>query len=839
MPDRMTPKKAARLIRKQFGLVLVFVLLAQLSIAQKKSAQITGKLVNENDHALQGVSVMILGRSAGTTTNDSGWFSLSVPAEKSLALVFTYQDYKAQQRNFLLSKGETEQVLIRLEKTVQQLQEVTVQDDRSRTEAGLISINPKNALNLPTATGGIESLIKVFVGSNNELTSNYTVRGGSYDENLIYVNDFEIYRPYLVRNGQQEGLSFINPEMTRNVNFYNGGFQAKYGDKLSSVLDIQYKKPRAFGGSAYISLLEQGLQLEGTGAHNRFSYLVGARNRSNRNLLSSQETRGAYLPSASDLQGLFTWKFSDRWSAELLTNLSQTRFALQPESSQPSTSVFSPFYSANIGLDIQFDGREEDRYRTSMVGLALVQQARKNLRLKWMVSRYRDKEKEAIDIGGAYLFGERSMDETKPEFGSIVNPLGAGVFQQYARNQLDIRIWNFSHKGFLDKGHHYWQWGFSADHQEIRDKIREFEYQDSAGYSLPNQGGAFTLYSGVHGAANLQANRVSGFLQDNIQLGDSSGLGLQAGLRINYNDLNRELLVSPRLGISWKPMQWKRDIIFRGSAGIYQQPPFYREMRRYDGSVNTTLKAQKSWQVSGGLDYNFKAFNRVLRLTSEAYYKQLWDVVPYDIDNVRLRYYGENSAKAYATGLETRLFGEIVKDAESYVSLGFMRTRENLSNDSYYLYTRDSLNQVTDSSLTQHGWLRRPTDRLITLGLFFQDYLSTNKNVKVYINTLYGSNLPYNIPNDIRYRNALRIDPYLRIDIGFSALLLNSDRGKRRSHDPFRNFENIWATLEVFNIIDRANTISYLLIKDFANATYAVPNRLTPRLLNLKLVARW
>lgn len=845
MPDRMTPVKANRLIPKGRGIVLVFLLLllqqglVQQAAAQKKSALITGRLVDENDHAVQGVSIVILGKSGGTTTNDSGWFSLSVPAEKALALVFSYQGYKSQQRNFLLSNGETEQVLIRLEKTVQQLQEVTVKDDRGRTEAGLIAINPKNAINLPVATGGIESLIKVFVGSNNELTSNYTVRGGNYDENLIYVNDFEIYRPYLVRNGQQEGLSFINPEMTCNVSFYNGGFQAKYGDKLSSVLDIQYKKPRAFGGSAYVSLLEQGLQFEGTGAHNRFSYLVGARNRSNRNLLSSQETRGAYLPSASDLQGLFTWKFNERWSAELLTSLSQTRFALQPEFSQPSTSVFSPFYSANIGLDIQFDGREEDRYRTSMVGLALVQQARKNLRLKWMVSQYRDKEKEAIDIGGAYLFGERSMDETKSDFGSIVNPLGAGLFQQYARNYLDIRIWNFSHKGFLDKGRHYWQWGMSADHQEIRDQIREFEYQDSAGYSLPNQGSAFNLYSGIRSAASLQANRISGFLQDNIQLGDSSGVGLQVGLRINYNDLNRELLVSPRVGASWKPMHWQRDIIFKGSAGIYQQPPFYREMRRYDGSIHTALKAQKSWQVSGGLDYNFKGFNRVLRLTAEAYYKQLWDVVPYDIDNVRLRYYGENSAKAYATGIETRLYGDIVKDAESYVSLGFMRTRENISNDYYYRYTRDSLNQTIDSSLTQHGWLRRPTDRLITLGLFFQDYLSTNKNVKVYINTLYGSNLPYNIPNEIRYRNALRIDPYLRIDIGFSALLLNSDREKRRSHDPFRKFENIWATLEVFNIIDRANTISYLLIKDFANATYAIPNRLTPRLINLKLVARW
>jgi outer membrane receptor protein involved in Fe transport len=303
--------------------------------------------------------------------------------------------------------------------------------------------------------------------------------------------------------------------------------------------------------------------------------------------------------------------------------------------------------------------------------------------------------------------------------------------------------------------------------------------------------------------------------------------------------MNREWLVSPRAGISWKPVRWKNDIIFRASAGIYMQPPFYRELRRYDGSLNTDLKAQKSWQVSGGFDYHFPAFNQVLRLSTEAYYKSMWDVVPYDIDNVRLRYFGENNARAYATGLEARLYGELVKDAESYLSIGFMRTREDIKDDFYYKYTLNEQNQPIDSTLTQNGYMRRPTDRLLTIGMFFQDYLSTNKNIKVYINGLYGSNLPYNIPNSVRYRNALFIDPYIRVDLGFSALLLNSDRSRRRRHAPFREFENIWLSLEVFNLIDRANTISYLLIKDFSNTTYAIPNRLTPRLLNVKLVGRW
>lgn len=456
-----------------------------------------------------------------------------------------------------------------------------------------------------------------------------------------------------------------------------------------------------------------------------------------------------------------------------------------------------------------------------------------------MASFFKDREQESIDITGAYLFGERSFDRSQSDYGTIVAPLGAGAFQQYARNKLDINVYNISHKGTWNQGKHYLLWGLSYDRQQISDRLHEFEYQDSAGYSLPYTPGALSVFSYLKSQADFSVNRYSGYVQDNISWGDSIGIGLQAGLRFNYNDLNHELLLSPRAGVSWKPMHWQRDIIFRGSAGMYQQPPFYREMRRYDGSINYQLKAQKSWQVSGGFDYHFKAMNRLLKWTTELYYKNLWNVVPYDVDNVRMRYYGENNAKAWAGGLETRLFGEIVKDAESYVSLGFMRTREDITNDFYYNYTLDSLNRPTDSTLTQNGWLRRPTDRLITLGLFFQDYLSTNKNFKVYVNTIYGTNLPYNIPRSVKYRNALVIDPYLRIDIGFSALLLNTDKTKRRSHSPFRQLENIWASLEVFNVIDRANTISYLLIKDFANTTYAIPNRLTPRLLNLKLVARW
>ena len=415
---------------------LVLVLISDSNLqAQVKTALLSGRIIDQDDKPIPAVTITVLGKKQAVQSNDSGYFQLTVPANRAFALVFSHAGFNTLQRNFLLNAGENEFMLPG--KT--ELEEVTVTDERSRRESGLVTINPKQAINIPSPGGGIESLIKVFVGSNNELTSNYNVRGGSYDENLIYINDFEIFRPYLVRNGQQEGLSFINPEMTRSVQFYNGGFQARYGDKLSSVLDIQYKKPKEHGGSAYIGLLEQGLQLEGSGKKKPFTYLIGVRNRNNRNLLSSQETKGNYVPSSADLQGLFTWKFSEKWSAEFFGNLSRTRFELEPAFSQPSTSVFSPFFTSNIGLDIYFEGREKDRYSTSMAGLSVTKQVNKNLRLKWLASWFENKEAESIDITGAYLFGERSFDRSRPDFGLIVNPLGAGVFQQYARN-LSTRI---------------------------------------------------------------------------------------------------------------------------------------------------------------------------------------------------------------------------------------------------------------------------------------------------------------------------------------------------------------------------------------------------------------
>lgn len=828
-------------------LIILFIGVSIPSFSQSKSGYITGTVIDENDEPVAGVSVTILGRRQGILTSDSGTFRIQVPAGRAFALVLTHTGFRDIQRNFLLNDGEEESQVFRMSVPDKTLDTVVVRDERPGRESGLIRMNPKDAITAPSATGGVEGLIKILVGSNNELTSQYSVRGGNYDENLIYINGFEIFRPYLIRNGQQEGLSFINPELVKNINFYNGGFPVRYGDKISSVLEIQYKEPKSFAGSAYVSLLEQGLHLEGTSKNNKFTWLTGVRTRTNRNLLSSQETKGNYIPSSSDIQAMLSWQVTPATRLQLLNIFSVSDFHLIPESAQKSTAVVTPLFTANLGLDIDFEGQEKDRYRNNLTGLTLIKDVNKNLTLKWLASRYNDREAENFDILGAYLFGERSFDKTTADFGKIVNPLGAGVFQNYARNTLDINLYNIRHSGDFKTGRHFLQWGAGWEHHTITDKINEWEMQDSAGYAIPYNTNNPELQNVVRSNENLNVDMIQGYLQDNLRWGHMShDIAIQGGIRFNYNNLNNEFLISPRIQASYKPV-WQRDIVFKASAGRYDQAPFYRELRRPDGSINKSLKGQKSLQFTGGADYNTRWKERPLRITAEAYYKRLSDVVSYNIENVRLIYSGDNDARAFAAGFETRLFTELVKDAESWLSINIGRTMENLNDDHYYLYTNasgeviDSQTKdqvVADSIRKDVGWIRRPSDRLVTVGLFLQDYLSTNKNFRVHLNMIYGSNMTYNIPGNVRFRNGLILEPYFRVDAGFSALLWG-ENSIRRAHSPFKSFKNIWISLEIFNLIDRANVISYQLIKDFDNNTFSIPNRLTPRLINLKLMTRF
>ncbi|SEA02746.1 TonB-dependent Receptor Plug Domain [Arachidicoccus rhizosphaerae] len=810
-----------------------------------KQVSYKGVVVSQAHEPLENTYISIVGQQTGTHSNASGVFDLEIPAQVPVRVQFKAPGYVTIEKVVFRDQVSESLDTVMLTQAKSSLEDVTVTADKKREEAGLIAVDANQARVNPSAVGGIEGLLKTFVGSNNELTSQYAVRGGNYDENLVYVNGFEIYRPFLVSSGQQEGLSFINADLTENVRFYTGGFQAKYGDKLSSVLDVAYQNPERGGGSAYLSLLEQGLSLKGISDNKKFSYLIGLRNKTNRNVVKSQATTGNYIPSSADLQGLFVYRFSPKFRMELLGDYNKTKFLFYPEQTKLTASVFSPYYVANYGVNIDFEGSEKDKYSTGFAGLTAVVNPNDHTELKFMASYYQDKEKQEQDITGAYEFGERD------ENGNIIddpdNLLGVGVNQSYARNNLRIQVMSLQHQGSLKQGVHFIQWGAALQRQEIDSRINQWNYSDSAGYSLPVGGDQLQLSQYMRSRDQFAIQRISGYLQDNLRLGHKSDYTLQYGVRANYNDLNQELLISPRAGFSFKPGGWKRDVIFKASAGMYQQPAFYREMVTLDGSLNKAIKAQKSMQGVIGLDYQMQLFNRPARITSELYYKHLYDVIPYDIDNVRIQYYGQNNAKAYVFGWESRLFTQFVKGADSWLSLGVMQAREKidgLSYQNYYnqlgeLITAASEDKVATDSTTQSvGWLRRPSDRLITFGMFFQDYLSTNKNVKVYLNTIYGTNLPFNIPGSTRYRNALEIPAYLRMDIGFSALLLDGSK-QRKKHAPFKGVKDIWASFEIFNLINRDNTISYMLLKDFNNDTYALPNRLTPRLVNFKIAVDW
>ena len=813
--------------------------------AQKAFTDYDGIILSKSKEPLENVFVHLADKSTGTNTDSHGVFHLRIPVKMPVRVVFKGMNLAGFQKVIFRDGKTTGLDTIILVEQQKGLEDVRVTADKKREETGLIAVDASQARVNPSAVGGIEGLLKTFVGSNNELTSQYSVRGGNYDENLVYVNGFEIYRPFLVSSGQQEGLSFINADLTDNVRFYTGGFQAKYGDKLSSVLDVQYQQPEKNGGSAYLSLLEQSLSLKGVSDNQKFTYLVGLRNKTNRNVVKSQATAGNYIPSSSDLQGLFVYRFSPAFRMEFLGDYNKTKFLFYPEQTKLTASVFSPYYVANYGVNIDFEGSERDYYSTGFAGLTGVITPNDHTELKVMASYYQDKEKQSQDIVGAYEFGER--DENGNILDDPDNLLGMGVNQSYARNNLHINVFSLQHQGSWKGGAHYLQWGAALQRQMIDSKINQWNYSDSAGYSLPVGGSELDLSSYMNSRDKFNIQRVSGYLQDNVHFGKTSVYTLQYGVRANYNDLNDEFLISPRAGFSFKPGGWKRDVVFKASAGMYAQPAFYREMVTMDGSLNKGIKAQKSMQGVLGLDYQMRLFNRPARLTSELYYKHLYDVIPYDIDNVRIQYYGQNNAKAYVAGLETRLFTQFVKGADSWLSLGIMQTKEKidgLSYENYYnqsgeLITASSVDKVaTDSASHQVGWLRRPTDRLITFGMFFQDYLSTDKNFKVYLNTIYGTNLPFNIPGSTRYRNALEIPAYLRMDIGFGALLLDGSK-PRKKHAPFKGVQHIWASFEIFNLINRDNTISYMLLKDFKNDTYALPNRLTPRLVNFKIAVDW
>lgn len=812
---------------RNIGLTITLLLFTICSFAQ--DAVVYGTVKNETGKTIELATVALQGTSIGTITNPDGQYRLVVPAEKRHLLVISYAgEYKTFVKAITLTAGQQLEVNVQLKEANHEIEEVTI---TGRSNAGEIGFKVIDNEKMVGPQDGITMMIKSFVGTNNEITSQYGVRGGNYDENLVYVNDFEIYRPFLTRSGQQEGLSFVNPDLADKVVFSVGGFQSKYGDKMSSVLDVGYKRPKKFAGSVALSMLGASLHLEGISKNEKLTYLFGARQKSNQYLLQSQPTKGVYQPSFTDIQFLANYQVSDKWEVEVIANYARNRFNFVPEEQTSSFGVVNQAYQ----LRVFYDGSERDQFDSRFGGISTTYKPNKNLRLKLLASGFQTDERETYDIGGEYLLGELETDLGKENFGQVKTYLGTGVIQQHARNYLNVNVGTIAHRGSLTSNKHFIQWGADGMMTSITDKLHEWERRDSAGFSQPYSPDEVNMRYFYKSQSTFDYSRVSAFLQDNIRFSDSLDLTLNVGVRVNYNFLNNEFIASPRGQLSYKPKN--SDVIFKAAAGVYAQPPFYREMRDLNGVVNKDLKAQKSSHFVLGTEYNFKAFKKPFKVTAEVYYKNLWDIVPYEYDNVRIRYFGKNNATGYAYGGEVRFFGDIVKDATSWISIGLLKTSEDIKDDKIVLKNAAG----ADSATFSPGYIPRPTDQRFMLGMYFEDYLPRNKNFKMHLNLMYSSGLPFGPPDQNRYGDTLRIPDYKRVDIGFSALLMDGTKVKERpSHSFFRSFEKIWLSLEVFNLLGIQNTLSYSWIQDqTSGGTFAVPNRLTSRLINAKLVFKF
>lgn len=800
------------------GIVIFSILFGNNIWAQ--NAYLTGKVISQNGDALSHATILQVGTNHATFSDEEGRFFLKVPADKKINLRVSLLGYEFETFSIKGAENDTIEKEITLRILRSNTIEVQVRDQRLRDEAGGIKLNTAKVNELPSTVGGVEGLLKILVGSHNEMTSQYTVRGGNFDENLVYVNDFEIYRPFLVRSGQQEGLSFINSDLVSGVDFSVGGFQAKYGDKMSSVLDVTYKTPQKFGGSAVLSFLGAQAHLEGLTANKKFTYLIGARQKSNQYLLQSQPVKGQYSPSFTDLQTLMKYQFSDKWTAEIIGNYALNRFDFIPQSSEEAFGYVNEVYK----LITYFNGREQDRFDSKFGGASLAFKPHQNLQLKWLVSAFQTNETETFDIRGEYGLFAVESDLGKNDFGQIKASLGSGEIHDFARNYLNATVATFAHRGNYHAKKHFILWGADYTHVSVDDQLLEWQRRDSAGFSIPFDTSQLIMAKNYHANNVLNYSRLNAFIQDNIYI--NHAMTFNMGLRANYSFLNQELIVSPRAQFSFKPA-WEKDIVIRFASGMYAQPPFYREMRNDDGSLNTQLKAQKSLHAAAGFDYNFSMWgDRPFKLTFEVYYKNLWDIVPYEYEDVRIRYYPDHKARGYAYGAEARLFGDLVKDAESWLSVGYLKTAH----------------QIFDPVEEKYGdFFARPTDQRLSIGLFFSDYIPQNKNFKMYLNLMYATGLPFSPPaKALKPGYQMRIPDYKRVDIGFSALLLDGQKRKRRAYSVFNAFESIWLSAEVFNLLGIENTLSYQWIQDFSSERiFAVPNRLTSRLINLKLAVKF
>ena len=821
-------------MKKQI-VILLSIILFTMGVSAQSKVRVYGYVIDVNNRGIELANVFFQNTSVGTITNQNGYYELTMNVKDSATLVYSMLGYQTI-KHTIHPHQQVIQISVQLQALSKEIAGVNIRGQRRQTST-LDFLDPGKFRVMPNAAGGIESLLITFAGvsSNNELSSQYNVRGGNFDENEVYVNGIEVYRPLLIRSGQQEGLSFINPDMVQNVAFSAGGFDAKYGDKMSSVLDIQYKKPTEFEATASVSLLGASAYV-GT-ANSKFTQMHGFRYKTNAYLLGTLDTKAEYNPAFFDYQTYMTYQLNSKFDLTFLGNFSQNSYQFVPQTRE---TTFGTYTDARK-LTMYFEGQEQDLFRTSFGALTLNYKPVKGMKLSMLASSFYTNESVTYDILGDYVVSDvKSNPDPTKQTGSA---LGVGSYQQHARNMLNGYVSNIAHLGEYETAGHKMRWGVSIQNELISDKISEWEMRDSAGYSLPNSAKQVNLYYNLKSDTTLSTWRSTGFYQDTYKWNTKAGsFSVTGGIRANYWTFNKELLVSPRFAVSYLP-SWKRDFSFRFATGVYYQAPFYKEIRdtvtdalgNVKVQLNNHIKAERSLHFVLGGDYYFRAWGRPFKFTSEAYLKLADRMISYTLDNVQIVYSGKNDAKAFTAGIDFKLNGELVPGADSWINFSLMNSKQDILNDSYISHTYDASGNVLTSKTVYPGWVPSPSEQRYTFSMLFQDYLPNNPKYKFQLKGIFNDGLPFGPPNNIEYRTAFRSPAYRRVDIGASRMLVNGT-DKMITKSWLKHVKNIWLNVEIFNLLDFQNVNSYYWVTDISNHKLAVPNYLTGRQLNLKVM---
>ncbi|NOZ34041.1 MAG: TonB-dependent receptor plug domain-containing protein [Chlorobi bacterium] len=786
-----------------------------------QTVKIHGTVKDENNIDLPYVNIFTKDNKIQDVSDSSGRFSITVPSKYKF-LYFQFQNDEPVQVKIPANESSFK-MNITLGAT-NKIEDVVIEADKVNA-TGIISVEAKISEVLPSISGGIESLIKTELGvsgARNELSSKYSVRGGSFDENLVYVNGIEIYRPQLIRAGQQEGLSFINPSMVSEAKFSSGGFEAKYGGKLSSVLDITYKHALKNEFSASASLLGGSLFYQRLSKNKKLSILSGLRYKTTKYLLNSLETSGDYNPRFIDFQTYISYIINRKYDIRFLANMSDSRFNFIPKSGVTNFGSIEKLLSLNV----YYTGQETDQFYSNTAALSFNFHPDKNLNYSFNLSAYSANESEKFDIIGFYDLNQLNNDIGSDNAGDSILNLGNGAYMQHARNCLLISGLQVTHSGYFKKNNHYFNWGIIYKHDSINDKIDEWNLLDSASYSIPQNKEKLDIFENIKSKNKILNNRFTAYLQDKYLIQDYlMQYEFIGGLRVQYNTLAHETLWSPRIAIAAKSLG-KNKHVFRFSSGIYYQPVFYREIRKFDGSIAADKTAQKSVHFVLGHQFQFHALGRNMKLYTEIYYKKLNNIIPFEMDNIRVKYYADVRTSGYVKGIDTKIRGDFVPGIDSWFSLSFLKTEE----------------KITDFNNDTSFYIPRPTDQRVTANLFVQDYLPGNKRFKVFMNFVFGTGFPFGEPKNIEEKAEYRSFSYQRVDLGASAVLINEN--KKYQNKFFNYFKSVWLTVEVFNMLDIENTISYRWIHVVPNSSIAVnninnnfpvPYNLTGRRFNLKL----